>query len=80
MPPYQESYPKGARVRIAHRSTLVEFRRTWKLHHRLKWWQLWYAGKRTVVQNVLFYHGGDVLYQLVGTPGIWHECCVEAGD
>jgi hypothetical protein len=28
------------------------------------------------VQEVGFYHGGDVLYQLRGVPGTWHECCL----
>jgi hypothetical protein len=30
------------------------------------------------IKSVGFYHGGDVLYEIEGVPGIWHERCLEA--
>lgn len=80
MPLYKEAYPKGSRIRIASRATLKEFRRNWKHHHRLKWWQLWYADRVTVVTRVSYYHGGDTLYSLGNVPGIWHESCLLPAD
>ena len=38
--------------------------------------QIVFAGRGTTVQEVSFYHGGDVLYTLDGIPGIWHEQCL----
>jgi hypothetical protein len=29
-----------------------------------------------MVTSVRYYHGGDVLYELEGIPGIWHEACL----
>ncbi len=75
---YKEEFPKGSRVRIAGRSFLEEFSRTWKLHNKLNPEQLNYAGQIAVVEDVGFYHGGDELYRLHGVPGIWHEQCLEA--
>jgi hypothetical protein len=80
MPLYREVYLKGTLVRVADRASLLEFQKVWKLHHPLRWWQLWFAGQRATVFNVGFYHGGDVLYQLRGVPGTWHECCLRSAD
>jgi len=38
--------------------------------------QLNYAGHVAEVEQVSFYHGGDVLYKLRGVSGIWHEQCL----
>jgi hypothetical protein len=38
--------------------------------------QFEYADSIAVVEMVSFYHGGDVLCELIGVPGIWHECCL----
>lgn len=35
-----------------------------------------FADKIAKVKSVGFYHGGDVLYELKGVPGIWHEQCL----
>ena len=75
MPPYQEQFAIGSKVRIAEVPLLQEFQRTWKYHHQLAADQLHYAGQVAVVDKVGFYHGGDVLYELQGIPGIWHEHC-----
>src|SRR6185369_775311 len=40
--------------------------------------QLQYAGHTARVVRSMMYHGGDILYELDGIPGIWHEACVEA--
>ena len=72
-------YRDGAQVRIADRTTLDEFRRSWKLHHPLQRAQLKYAGRLAKVARSFMYHGGDVLYDLKGIPGLWHEQLLEAG-
>lgn len=71
--PYQSRYVKGQEVSIADRSELEEFRRTWSYHHPLLPEQLECASQRAIIEDVGFYHGGDVLYQLFGVPGLWHE-------
>jgi hypothetical protein len=76
MAPYQENFPVGSRVCIADAHFLQEFRRTWRYHHKLEDVQLDYAGQIAEVSEVSFYHGGDILYGLSGTPGIWHEQCL----
>lgn len=50
---------------------------TWKLHNKLNVDQLEYAGMVAVVAMVSMYFGGDMLYNLEGVPGIWHEQCLE---
>jgi hypothetical protein len=76
MPPYRETFPKGSEVRIANREFLDDFRRAWKYHNKLQDEQLPYADKIATVNSVGYYHGGDVLYELEGVPGIWHEACL----
>jgi hypothetical protein len=71
-------YREGATVRIASRAFLDEFIRTWKLHNKLQPEQLEYAGKTAKVAETSMYHGGYILYQLEGVPGIWHEGCLES--
>ena len=73
---YKELYPVGARVRIAEREVLDDFRRTWKHHHPIQDEQLLCAGQQAKVEEVCFYHGGDVIYLLENKPGLWHECCL----
>lgn len=75
--PYKEEFPKGSAVKIASRSSLENFLKTWKLHDKLEPDQLNYAGQVAEVESVGFYHGGDELYKLKGIPGIWHEQCLE---
>jgi hypothetical protein len=77
-PAYKEAYPVGTDVRIAQRQKLEEFASHWRFHHPLTEEQIRYAGQVVRVQNVGYYHGGDVLYVLDGIPGTWHECCLEA--
>lgn len=74
--PYQERFPKGTNVRIASKDALERFRDTWLYHHKLETAQLSHADQVARVASVGFYHGGDVLYELEGVPGIWHECCL----
>lgn len=78
MPPYSEKYPLGSDVRIAGRQCLEDFRHSWRYHHPLQEIQLEYAELDATVEEVSFYHGGDVLYRLISIPGIWHECCLES--
>ena len=52
---------------------LEEFLRTWKFHHKLQAEQLSYGGRIVKVRSSAMYHGGDVLYELEGVPGVWHE-------
>jgi hypothetical protein len=76
MAPYKKDYPVGTRVRIIDPDALSDFQRTWKFHNNLTVQQLAYAGQVAEVEKVSFYHGGDVLYQLVGLPLLWHEPCL----
>ena len=78
MPAYAEKFPAGSEVRVADALTLERFRAGWHLHNSLLPEQLAWAGKRAVVAEVGFYHGGDPLYVLRGVPGVWHEACLTA--
>ena len=80
MPAYRELYAVATRVQIADRASLEEFRTTWRYHNPLSAEQLAYAGRSGTVKEVGFYHGGDVLYQLDGIPGTWHEQCLRAAS
>ena len=71
---YREKFPVGSKVRIANRDN--EFQRTWKYHHKLRTDQIEYADRIAEVEKVGFHHGGDILYELRGVPGIWHESCI----
>ena len=71
-------FPQGVEVRVVALAALEEFRREWKLHNKLQLEQMSYAGRTTRVAKSMMYHGGYVLYELEGLPGIWHEQCVEA--
>jgi hypothetical protein len=56
------------------------FKRSWKYHHPLSEEQVRTGGALDRVKAVSFYHGGDVLYELEATPGIWHEVCLVPSD
>jgi hypothetical protein len=72
--PYDpRKFAEGTTVRIAARPKLEEFLRTWQYHHKLQPEQLEYAGRIATVKSTGIYHGGDVIYQLKGALGIWHE-------
>jgi hypothetical protein len=75
---YKEEFPKGSMVKIASLPFLENFLKTWTFHHKLEPAQLEFADKVAEVEWIGFYHGGDVLYTLIGVPGIWHERCLEA--
>jgi hypothetical protein len=75
---YHETFPKGSQVKIASRSFLENFLKTWKFHNKLETMQLEYADHIAEVESIGFYHGGDQLYKLKGVAGIWHEQCLEA--
>ena len=74
---YKEKFLVGSKVHIANVVQLQEFLQTWKYHHKLNPEQLAYAGQIAEVEKVSFYHGGDVLYELRGISGIWHEQCLD---
>jgi len=78
MPPYQERFLAGARVRIASRSKLELFREQWTFHNPLTAEQVSFADREAVVKQVGFYHGGDPLYSLEEIPGVWHEECLSS--
>lgn len=77
MSSYKEAFPVGTMVAVRDRETLDSFAKSWKLHNPIALIQLSFAGSRAQVAKVGFYHGGDVLYELEGLPGVWHECCLE---
>jgi len=74
---YKEAFPVGTVVAVQDHNVLEGFARRWKFHHPLAEGQLRFAGSEARVTKVGFYHGGDVLYELEGIPGIWHECCLQ---
>lgn len=77
---YNAEFPETSRVRIANAEKLEDFQRRWKYHHPLQSDQIPYADRTAIVTNVMFYHGGDELYELADVPGIWHEECLTAQD
>ena len=79
---YQEKFPVGTKVCVADASVLERFLRpSWPYHHPLDPSNLRFARSVQTVVSVGFYHGGDVLYELEGIPGQWHQdCLVEAED
>lgn len=70
-------YPTGTLVRVVSTHDLEAFLHSWKLHHPLRPEQLQYGGQTARVVRSMRYHGGNMLYELDGIPGIWHEACVE---
>ncbi len=75
---YPQKFIKGDVVKIADRSFLENFSKTWRYHHKLEGGQLAFAEQIATIRDVGFYHGGDVLYDLEGIPGIWHEQCLKS--
>jgi len=78
--PYYDpaKYREGDQVQVAPTAVLRAFQESWKLHHPLQPEQIGHAGRKAKVLKSLMYHGGYILYQLEGVPGIWHEQCLEA--
>lgn len=74
---YCEEFPVGTTVRIIGEELLIRFVQDWRYHHPLQPEQLKYAGRVAEVASVMFYHGGDELYELADIPGIWHEECLQ---
>jgi hypothetical protein len=80
MPPYKEAFPAGSMITVRDKDFLERFKRDWKYHHPLTDHQLTFAGKSDRVVGVGFYHGGDALYKLETTPGLWHEECLQSSS
>jgi len=79
--PYDPAkFSDGSRVRVSNRATLDDFSYSWKWHHKLELEQIKHAGQVAKVAKSYMYHGGDVIYELEGAPGLWHEQCLEADD
>jgi hypothetical protein len=78
MAPYPQRFYERNLVRIVGFKELEAFRANWKFHHPLAEHQLAFAGQQATVASVGFYHGGDVIYELAGVPGTWHEVCLQA--
>ncbi len=68
-----DKYQPGDTVRIADTEALEAFARSWKLHHPLDATQIPFGGQTAKVAKSFMYHGGDILYELEGVPGIWHQ-------
>ena len=77
---YQERYKVGSKVRVADSAFLQDFMHSWRRHHPLRPELVTYAGVKTTVKSIGYYHGGDCLYELEGVPGTWHEQCLAAAD
>jgi len=68
-----DKFQAGDSVRIVDRNVLDDFVQSWKFHHPVQPDQLPYAGQTAKVSESAMYHGGDILYVLVGIPGMWHQ-------
>jgi hypothetical protein len=66
------NFAEGEVVQIADGDALAAFLQSWKFHHPLESRQLAYGGREARVRSVSMYHGGDILYELDGIPGIRH--------
>ena len=73
-----DKFEEGSYVKIASRDVLEAFQRDWRLHHPLRDEQLRFANRIAKVLKSSMYHGGDILYELEGVPGIWHQICLSA--
>jgi hypothetical protein len=81
MSEYKAAFAAGSQVRVAPRSTLEDFMRTWHFHNKLRPEQLEYANHVRRVASVGYYHGGDPLYVLEGLPEfVWHEKCLAPAE
>jgi hypothetical protein len=76
MAAYKEAFPVGSAVQVRSLDELRAFSETWKYHHPLEPERHAFAERQTAIKSVSFYHGGDVLYELQGIPGVWHEACL----
>ena len=80
MPRYNPMFDVRSDVKILDRASLEYSQRIWKSHNNLKQAQLEYADRVAKVKMVGIYPGGDVLYELEGLPGYWHEECLDLGE
>ncbi len=63
-------------MHIADQKVLEEFQKSWVFHHGLEDGQLKYAGKAAKIVKRSFFRNGDILCELEGLPGVWHEKCL----
>ena len=61
--PYKAEFPKGAKVKIADRGFLEDFRETWKYHHKLEPRSIGIRGQNCRCEVGWLCHGGDELYE-----------------
>ena len=55
----------------------MEFQQSWKYYHPLSDEQIGYATERMQIAWIATYHGGRLVFTLLGSPGYWHEECFE---
>jgi hypothetical protein len=67
-----DKFQAGDRVRIKSLEILQEFT-LHPVYQPLQESQFKYADKLAVIAESSMYHGGNILYQLKGVPGIWHQ-------
>jgi hypothetical protein len=77
---YRATSTKGDRVKIARRDVLTEFRNTWRHQHPPDLDQIVFAGEDATVKSFGSFNGREVLYELDGIPGLWHERCLVPAD
>lgn len=70
-----DKFPEGSKVKIADKKTLEDFRKKWVFHHKLDDEQLKFAGKTGKIVKRTTFRNGDILVELEGIPGTWHEKC-----
>jgi|SRR5688572_9535111 hypothetical protein len=72
-------FKEGAEIRIASSAQIEQFARTSQFHDLLRPEQLQHANRTAIVRASGIYRG-DVVYQLKGVPGIWHEQLLSSKD
>ena len=73
-----DKFPEGSKVKIADKKTLEDFKKKWVFHHNLTDEQLKFAGKTGKIVKRMTFRNGDILVELEGMPGTWHEKCFAA--
>jgi len=69
---------KNAYIRIKPREYLEwHANNLWTRHHPPMPEQFEFGSSIKTIKEIQMYHGGDLLYILEETPGIWREDCIE---
>jgi hypothetical protein len=78
MPAYHSVFLRGENVKIKPPEFLRQYLAPdWRWHNPLDSDNLKFAGGVFAVVDIGYFHGGEVMYELQGIRGFWHEDSVE---